>query len=510
MHEKKKLVSGAREGGEAKGRMSRQARKRRRPVAFCTDALPQVLSFLRYDEQTRLQVCSKAFRQAAIASRVLTRPTHVLQLFDEAVSAGDVRVAESMLRPFIGWSLFERTHAPYLSKYVFLVRQDVLPGGHLSDVFCAAEHTFRQKALRELAQCRRRKPGVGDTDHVQAILEASIKSAASSGAQTSTDSATSASTSTGTSASTGTASSADTSAGTVAGTGASTDVAWPGERTDALVAAATAALECGRAVDADAVPTVRATYSTTRLAVENTCLAAFFIGCRRKTREAGDLTRYALHQDPESALAHWLLGSLTPETSMEASYNLLSRSIQLAPDFANAYYGLAIVLQSARGEPCTWVDQLVNELFGTCLALDPKHHAAYKWMRCTSHTDQLRRVLKACRMHPTDVHAARYASQMLRHVAATISNSEHAARCLEVAYRVLLTATRMNPTGMCGAGWAELGNFYVQVRKDPASAYSCYDACEKCVTAGAALRERARAWKQTLLDTHYPQRRAPR
>jgi hypothetical protein len=419
-----------------------------------------------------------------------------------------------MLRPFIGWSLFERTHAPYLSKYVFLVRQDVLPGGHLSDVFCAAEHTFRQKALRELAQCRRRKPGVVDTDHVQAILEAPIKSAASSGAQTSTDSVMSASTgiSTGisSSAGTGTASPADTSAGTVAGTGASTGMAWPGERTDALVAAATAALQCGRTVDAEAVPTVRATYSTTRLAVENTCLAAFFIGCRRKTREAADLARYALHQDPESALAHWLLGSLTTEVSMEASYNLLSRSIQLAPDFAHAYCGLAIVLQRARGAPCAWVDQLVNELFGTCLALDPKHHVAYKWMRCTSHTDKLRRVLKACSMHPTDVHAARHASQMLRHVAATIRNGEHAARCLEVAYRVLLTATRLNPTGMSGIGWAELGNFYVQIRKDPASAYSCYDACEKCITADAALRESARAWKQTLLDTYYPQRRAPR
>jgi tetratricopeptide (TPR) repeat protein len=287
-------------------------------------------------------------------------------------------------------------------------------------------------------------------------------------------------------------------------------VAWPGERTDALISAATAALEYGRTVDAEAVPTVRATYSTTRIAVENTCLAAFFIGCRRKTHEAADLARYALHQDPESALAHWLLGSLMPEVSMEESYNLLSRSIQLAPDFAYAYYGLAKVLQSARGEPCAWVEQLVNDLFGTCLALDPKHHVAYKWMRCTSHTDKLRRVLNACSMHPTDVHAARHASQMLRQVAATIRNGEYAARCLEVAYRVLLTATRMNPTGMSGIGWAELGNFYVQVRKDPASAYSCYDACEKCVTADAALRERARAWKQSLLDTHYPQRRAPR
>ena len=479
---------------------------------WCADSLQHVLSFLPYDEQVRLQVCSTAFRRAARVSRLLTPPAHVLRLFDDLVAGGCVWQAESLLRPFVGWSLLERSYAPYVSKYLVLVGADVLPGGHLRRLFRTVQRAFQQKALRELARFHRLRPGA-DAGGVRAILEC-LGTATSSSPRSASPSPSSSSPSASLSSSLApldTTAAAGASAGARASAGAGASAGGPGAGAarislSALIDCATSAAKRAKSSrDAQlGVPPMRATYSASRVGVENTCITAFLLLCSGQTKPAAELAWHAVQCDPQSALAHWVLGSAARDADACAA---LVRSLHLDPGFASGYYGLGIAvgrMGRAGGPTCaSAVARCVEQLFEACVAVDPRHHLALKRLGTMQQhltpAARLHGMLRVCSVHPTDADAARRAYRLLRE-AAVSGDEKYAQQCMRLAHRVLLVATHANPTGVRGAAWGDLGHLYLTVRRDPAGAFSFYDAYEQCDTVDPAGREFARASKGRLLD----------
>jgi hypothetical protein len=164
----------------------------------------------------------------------------------------------------------------------------------------------------------------------------------------------------------------------------------------------------------------------------------------------------------------------------------------------------------AGGPVCaSAVARPMEQLFEACVAADPRHHLALKrlgTMRPLTPAAGLHCMLRVCAMHPTDVDAARRAYRLLRE-AAVSGDEKYAQQCMHVAHRVLLVATHANPTGVRGAAWGDLGHLYLTVRRDPAGAFSFYDAYEQCDTVDPAGRELARASKTRLLDMFDARRR---
>ena len=494
------------------------------------DTLGAILSFLPYDEQTRLQVCSTAFRTVAHVSRALTAPTAVVAIFDALVTSGDVRSAESMLRPFICHSALELTHAPFLSKYLLLIRKDVLPDGHLHDLFGTVQAVFRHKAQREFARFQRLRPNMTADAGVRVLLEAPALDGR-------------AETCSARNQLTGKleqqqqqqqrqqqqqvhnipltlapALALGPGLGPGLGRGSGPALRSAGRRPERLSKElihhyVVSAAECALRVSS-AAPLPRASYCLARVGVESTCVFAFLLMCENRTAAAAMLARHALRCDAASPIAHWLMGQLLRETDFGDACAALHQSIRLGPDFAYAYFNLAVLLHAAKpeyGDGAATTAAAVDTLLTICLALDTHHHLALKrFHRSQAHPMDVCPILQVCRLHPTDVDAARHAYRVLRRRALVVGMNGHGAhRCIAMAYSVLLPAATLNPTGKHGMAWADLGRLCLD-RCDPAGAVSCFDTYEKCRTVDHAHREWARAVKQWVLDTFFPRRRCPR